>query len=87
MVTLTRACLSRRLGTPPPPSCRLTCDVERTPKREFRKLTIRRGLLVFDDSGEDPALSRGAGGGTSLAAGALLNLATAGCAISTSRTP
>jgi hypothetical protein len=86
MVTLTRdllcVCLSWRLGPPPPPppSCRFTCDEDRTPKREFRKLTIRRGVLCLDDDGDgdgdETALSC-CGTGT-LGAGALLNLVTAG---------
>jgi len=79
MVTLTRdlllcVCLST---APPPPSCRFTCDEDRTPKREFRKLTIRRGVLCLDDDdGDEPTLSC-CGTGT-LGAGALLNFVTAG---------
>ena len=73
---------------PPPPSCRFPWnDEEMTPKREFRKLAIRCGVLRADEEfdwrparfgdGDDPTLPLG---GSTLADGSLLNLVTCGAA-------
>ena len=79
---------------PPLSSCRFPWnDEEMTPKREFRKLAIRCGVLRADeefdwrptrfgdgDNDDDPTLPIG---GRTLADGAFLNLATCGATCGT----